>query len=147
MNLYEKLFILDTTLDEKTKEDQISKVERLIVDNGGEVLKTTNLGSRKLSYAIKKQEKGEYILLIFNAPPAAIAKLERFSKLAEPILKFMIIKIEKKKHIAAVMSSLDTEPPGTEATGDDVVKSEPVTTDDVVKSEPLTTEENKEDVQ
>ena len=49
MNLYEKLFILDTGLDEKAKEEQVAKVANLITDNGGEILKTTNLGARKLA--------------------------------------------------------------------------------------------------
>ncbi|MDO8281986.1 MAG: 30S ribosomal protein S6 [Thermodesulfovibrionia bacterium] len=141
MTLYEQLFILDTNLDEKVKEEQIAKVTGLIVENGGEILKTTNLGSRKLSYPIRKQEKGEYILLVFNSPPAAMAKLERLCKLSENILKFMIIKIEKKKHIAAVLKSLITEPVAepvadTEAAGDAVVTSEPAET-----------EETSEDVQ
>lgn len=140
MTLYEQLFILDTNLDEKTKEEQISKVTGLIVENGGEILKTTNLGSRKLSYPIKKQEKGEYILLVFNSPPAAMAKLERLCKLSENILKFMIIKIEKKKHIAAVLKSLITEPaaePVAEAAGGDTVAT----------SEPAEIKETSEDVQ
>ncbi|MBI4826747.1 MAG: 30S ribosomal protein S6 [Nitrospirae bacterium] len=141
MTLYEQLFILDTNLDEKTKEEQIAKVTGLIAENGGEILKTTNLGSRKLSYAVKKQEKGEYILLVFNAPPAAMAKLERLCKLSENILKFMIIKIEKKKHIAALMKSLIT-PAAAEPVADTGAAG-----DTAVISEPAETEETDEDVQ
>lgn len=143
MTLYEHLFILDPNLDEKVKEEQIAKVTGLIVENGGEILKTTNLGSRKLSYPIKKQEKGEYILLVFNSPPAAMAKLERMCKLSENILKFMIIKIEKKKHIAAVLKSLITEPAATAEPAADTEAAE----DSAVTSEPAETEETDEDVQ
>jgi small subunit ribosomal protein S6 len=151
MNLYEKLFILETGLDEKAKEEQVSKVEGVISENGGEVLKTTNLGVRKLAYPIKKQEKGDYILLIFNAPPAAIAKLERFCRLAEPILKFMIIKIEKKKHIAAVLSSINTaeatETPAAATEAAETPAAAEAAPGDAVENKPETTEETKEDVQ
>ncbi len=106
MNLYEKLIILDPNLDEKAREEQIGKVEEVITKQGGEILKSENLGRRKLAYEIKKRQKGDYILLLFKAPPSTIAELERFCRVVEPILKFIITKLKKKKQIAAVMSSL-----------------------------------------
>ncbi len=106
MNLYEKLFILDPNLDEKAREEQIGKVKEVIVKQGGEILKSENMGRRKLAYEIKKRQKGDYILLLFKAPPSAIAELERFCRVVEPVLKFIITKLKKKKQVAAVMSSL-----------------------------------------
>ncbi|MBI4843401.1 MAG: 30S ribosomal protein S6 [Nitrospirae bacterium] len=139
MNLYEHLFILDPNLEDKTKEEQISKIEGLITENGGTVLKTKNLGARKLSYTVKKHDKGEYILLLFNSPSESISKLERYCRLSEPILKYLIIKIEKKKHIASVMASLNAELSSAEAKPEDASKTAPVTS-------PAISEEKKEDV-
>ncbi len=159
MNLYENLFILDPALDDKVKEEQIAKVSSLITENGGEILKTTNLGTRKLAYAIRKQEKGEYILIVFNAPSPTIAKLERLSKLAEPILKFMFIKIEKKKHIASVIAAINKEAAAAaepaesapaETTAEPAETAPEATTEPAAaptETTPETTEETKEDVQ
>lgn len=105
MNFYENIIILDPNLDDKTIEDAIERVKNMIIKKGGEVLKSENWGHKKLAYGLKKQKKGIYILLLFKAPPSVIAELERFYKLFDPLLKFLVIKL-KKKQIEAVTSSL-----------------------------------------
>jgi small subunit ribosomal protein S6 len=106
MNLYEKVIILDPNLDEKAIEEIVGKVKGLITEQGGEILKSENWGQKKLAYELNKRDKGYYILLYFKAPPSAISKLEKFCRVTDPIIKFMIIKLRKKKQITAVMASL-----------------------------------------
>lgn len=146
MNLYEKLLILDSDLDDKVREEQVEKVKGLILKQGGEILKTENLGRRKLAYEIKKREKGNYILLLFNASPSTITELERYCKLAEPILKYIVIKLKKKKHIAAVMSSLNEKSTKGDAgmpAQERVSESIPKRRDDVTTGENMTTQDVK----
>ncbi len=108
MNLYENIIILDPNLDNKAIERAVEQVKNIIIKKGGEVLKSENWGHKKLAYEIKKQKKGTYILLLFKAPPTIITELERFYKVLDLLLKFMIIKL-KKKEIKAVLSSLSQE--------------------------------------
>jgi len=108
MNLYEKIMILDPGLDEEKIEEATQKVRDIIIRGGGEILKTENWGIRKLAYELNKREKGYYILLLFKSPPSLIPELERHARVTEEIVKIMIIKIYKKRHIEAIMASLET---------------------------------------
>lgn len=106
MNYYEKVMILDPNLDDSAVEDTVGKVKDLIVRQKGEVLKTENWGRRRLAYLLNKHQKGNYVLLLFKAPPSTIIELERFCKVVDAVIKFMVVKITKKKHLEAVLASL-----------------------------------------
>jgi small subunit ribosomal protein S6 len=114
MNIYEKIFILDPNLDDAAVESVVEKVKDVIVKQGGEVLKTENWGRRKLAYALNKRDKGCYILLLFQSPPKTISELERFCKVNDSVVKFMVVKLTKKKQIEAAM------PKSAESEGADV---------------------------
>lgn len=106
MNLYEKIMILNPGLDTKAVEETVEKVKEKITKQGGEILKSENWGTRKLAYVLNKHDKGIYILLLFKSPPSTILELERFCKVTDTIIKFMVVKLQKKKQIEAVMASL-----------------------------------------
>ncbi len=105
MNYYENIFILSPELDDNAVESALERVKNVILKNGGEILKTENWGRKKLAYDLKKQNKGVYLFLVFKSPSSAISELERFYKVLEPLLKFMVVKL-RKKQIEAMLSSL-----------------------------------------
>lgn len=106
MNYYEKVIIFDPNLDDSAVEETVGKVKDVIVRQGGEILKTENWGRRKLAYILNKHQKGNYIFLFFKAPSATIAELERFCKVVDSVIKFMVVKLTKKKQIESVLSAL-----------------------------------------
>ncbi|MCG2709847.1 MAG: 30S ribosomal protein S6 [Thermodesulfovibrionales bacterium] len=106
MNIYENIVILNASLGDEEIETASDKIKDLITNSGGEILKTDVWGRRKLAYEIKKQKKGFYLLLVFKSPSAAIKKLEDYYKVFDPVVKYMIIKLEKKQAEAALKSSL-----------------------------------------
>jgi small subunit ribosomal protein S6 len=106
MNLYEKIIILDANLEDTAADETVGKIRDIIINQGGEILKTEKLGRRKLAYELNKHQKGNYILLLFKSPPPTIAELEKQCKIMDPVIKFMVIKLTKKKQIEAVMASL-----------------------------------------
>ena len=139
MNYYENIMIIDPNLNEKETEKAVERVKGVISKSGGEILKSENLGIRKLAYDVNKQKKAAYILLLFKSPPTAILELERFYKVFDPVLKFIVIKL-KKKQTAAALASLEASaktdikniPPGTAkktevSSGPEPTRSEEVT--------------------
>ena len=68
---------------------------KLIADNGGEVKKRENWGLRNLAYRMNKNRKGHYVLFNIDAPPAAIAELERNLRINEDILRFLTVRVEE----------------------------------------------------
>ncbi len=103
MNFYENVLILDPNLDDKETEGVIGRVKDVIVKQGGEVLKIENWGCKKTAYEVKKNKKGLYMLLLFTAPPNTVAALEKLYRVFDPVLKFMVIKLKKKKQIKAAL--------------------------------------------
>jgi small subunit ribosomal protein S6 len=97
MNIYENMVILNAAISDEEADAAINKVKEVITGQGGEVLKVDVWGRRKLSYEIKKQKKGLYVLLFYKAPSPTIKKLEEFYKVFDSILKFMVIKLGTKQ--------------------------------------------------
>ena len=106
MNLYEKIVILNPDLDDSATSETIDRIKNIIIKQGGEILKTENWGRRKLAYELNRHEKGNYFLLLFKSPPSTILELEKLYKVVDAIIKFMVVKITRKKQIESVMASL-----------------------------------------
>lgn len=102
MNVYENIVIFNAALSEEALEAANKKVKDLIIAGGGEILKTDLWGRRKLGYEINKHKQGHFILYLFRSPSTAVRPLEDLYKIFEPVIKYMIIKLEKKQREAAV---------------------------------------------
>ena len=98
---YETMFIVKPTLTEEETQAQIDLVKANIEKNGGEIVAVDDMGSRPLAYEIEKNKRGYYYVVYFKAPTASILELERTYRINEEILRFIFIKYEKKKEIAA----------------------------------------------
>lgn len=112
MNIYENIVILKASLPDEEINASISKIKDITVSSGGEVLMTDTWGRRKLAYEINKQKKGFYILMIYKTPPATIKKLEKFYKVFDPVVKYMIIKLGPKqiKHLESIQTAEAEQP-------------------------------------
>jgi small subunit ribosomal protein S6 len=105
MNYYEKVLIVDPNLDDAAVEEIVGKIKDIITKQSGEIIKVDNWGRRKLAYELNKQQKGNYVLLHFKAPPPTILEIEKYCGLVDTIIKFMILKITKKKQIDAILQA------------------------------------------
>ncbi len=104
MNIYENIIILNASLSDEDIEAASGKIKDLITSSGGEILKVDAWGRKKLAFEIKKQKKGFYLLLLFKAPSPTIKKLEDYYKVLDSVIKFMVLKLERKQAEAAVQS-------------------------------------------
>lgn len=95
MRDYETIFILNPNIDEEEAEKVNLKMQEVLTSNGGELLRVEKWGKRRLAYEVKKQKKGNYILIRYQAESAAVAELERNFKMSDPVIKFMTIRLEK----------------------------------------------------
>ncbi len=107
MSYYENLIIIDPDLGEEEIRKATERVRDVIIKSGGEVIREESMGVKKLAYNVKKHKNGLYVLLIFKAPPSTILELERFYKVFDPVLKFLIVKL-RKKETAVLLTSLKT---------------------------------------
>ena len=94
MRTYESIFIVHPEVVGDDQTAIIDKYKTILSDQGAEVLKLENWGVRTLAYPVKKQTKGCYVLVIFDAEPTVIAEYERRMRIDEKVIKFQTIILE-----------------------------------------------------
>ena len=95
MQQYETVIILTPLLSEEAVKEVLTKFNKLMKDNGAEIIHEDNWGLRKLAYPIQKKTTGHYHLIEFTAPGEFINKLEVEYKRDERIMRFLTISLDK----------------------------------------------------
>ena len=96
MNGYEFMFILDPTLDDAASLAVVERVEGIVKGQGGEIVSLKPWERRRLAYPIAGHHEGLYILCYFDAPPASIRGIESRVRLAEGVLRFIVLRTDKE---------------------------------------------------
>jgi small subunit ribosomal protein S6 len=95
MREYEVVLIAHPDLDETNLNTAIEKVKTWITDASGNVVKVDKWGKRRLTFAIRKQREGQYVLVVAQMNPTFTIELERNLRFLEPIMRFMITAVEE----------------------------------------------------
>jgi small subunit ribosomal protein S6 len=95
VNTYETLFIIHPELEESEIEKSIEMVQDVISTGGGKILKVDKWGKQQLAYMIQKKREGYYVLIYFEAPPTLIVELNRRYKLADTIIRNLVVQLNK----------------------------------------------------
>lgn len=64
---------------------------------GVEIEKEEPFGDRDLTYEVKKQKRGRFLLLTIKSNPAKIADLDAQFKFNTNLLKYLFVLVEEKK--------------------------------------------------
>src|SRR5260221_12614693 len=106
MALYETVFIARQDISATQVEALTDTFATVIAEGKGEVKKREYWGLRTLAFRIKKNRKGHYVLFNLDAPPAAVAEMERTMGINEDVLRFMTIRVDAlEEGPSAVMQS------------------------------------------
>ncbi len=100
MRSYEVIFILDPALADDGVEAAVVAAKAVLAKAGGEVAEVQKWGKKRLAYDIKKRREGHYVYFRAQAPGKAVAELERHLKIAEPVLKYITVLMEKPRRKA-----------------------------------------------
>ena len=93
MNKYESIIIINPNCTDEALKALEDKFTGLINENG-KVESVENMGKKKLAYDIKKNSEATYLVINFEAKPDSIAELERNYRIADEILKFIVVRKE-----------------------------------------------------
>jgi small subunit ribosomal protein S6 len=95
MPFYENVFIARQDISPAQAETLADTFTGIVKEQGGDVTKREYWGLRSLTYRIKKNRKGHYILLNVDAPPAAVHEMERNMRLNEDVLRFLTVRVDE----------------------------------------------------
>jgi len=88
---YELLFVVVPSVEQEPLNAFVQRIGDLISGSGGSVEKGVVLGRRRLAYPIKNYTDGIYVLFWFQAEGPVLAALNRELRLAEPVLRHIIV--------------------------------------------------------
>src|SRR5689334_24869279 len=92
MALYEHLLIARQDISAQQVDALATHLKTIVEGEGGKIEKQAYWGLRGLAYRIKKNRKGQYVLLNINEPAAAVIELERQLKFNEDVLRYLTVK-------------------------------------------------------
>jgi small subunit ribosomal protein S6 len=95
MALYEHIYLARQDVSQQQVEELTGSLSEILATNGGKIAKTEYWGLKGLSYRIRKNRKAHYTLLNIDAPPAAVAEMERQMRINEDILRFMTVRVDE----------------------------------------------------
>jgi len=96
VNQYEIAILFDPDLDVDL-DKATTKVEKIITDNAGKVVKTDNWGRKKLAYPISKHDSAVYVFYTAEIPGESVRKIEGILNITDEVIRFLIVRPDLKK--------------------------------------------------
>ena len=95
MPLYENVFIARQDISGAQVDALADGFTQLISEQGGEIKKREYWGLRNLAYRMKKNRKGHYVMFNLDAPPPAVAEMERTMRINEDVLRYLTLRVDQ----------------------------------------------------
>ncbi|WP_125573831.1 30S ribosomal protein S6 [Levilactobacillus huananensis] len=92
---YEITYIIRPDLDDGAKTALVERFDKVITDNGAEVIGSKDWSKRRFAYEIGGFNEGIYHIITVNASDdEALNEFDRLAKINDGILRHMIVKRE-----------------------------------------------------
>ncbi len=96
MRSYQSVLILKPDYDDTQVQENTDSISEMIKEQGGSCLKIDNWGKKRLAYKVKKNRFGIYLNIYHTCENLNVVKLETKYRLFDPIIKYLIIRLEDK---------------------------------------------------
>ncbi|MGO1117123.1 30S ribosomal protein S6 [Rhodovibrionaceae bacterium A322] len=100
MAFYESVFIARQDISTTQVEQLADELTEVLKTGGAEVAKREMWGLKSLTYRIKKNRKGHYVLFNIDGSSEAVAEYERIMRFNEDVIRYMTVRVNE----------LDSEP-------------------------------------
>lgn len=104
MKEYELTVLLHPDL-EIDLEKPLAKVEQILADNGGKVIKKDNWGKRKLAYPIRKEDFAVYVYYEIEMPAEGLLKVNNTFNITDEVLRFLLVNKDPRAEKAAAAAA------------------------------------------
>ena len=106
---YESVTILRPETGKPEIADLITRMQRVVNERGGRLLKIDSWGMRVLAYPIKHHRKGIYLYWRFLGGSDMVAEFERHMRLSDRVVRFYTVRIDEDVDPAARPSEVTDE--------------------------------------
>ena len=101
MRKFETLLLISPELATDARDALLTGLREVIEREGGSISVADHWGMRDLAYPVRKQMRGYYVRLEYNAPATCVAELERNVRFHEEIFKFLTVRLDETAEEAA----------------------------------------------
>ncbi len=95
MRRYELMLVIRPDVADDRSQALVDRTTRQLVASGAQIVKVAPWGRRRLAYQIDRHREGSYQIILFEAPPTAIAELEHTLQITEEVLRHLVTRVER----------------------------------------------------
>ena len=95
MRRYELMLVIRPDAPDDLVQALIDRQTRTIVTAGGQIIKVSPWGRRRLAYKIGPHNEASYFIIVFDAPSEAVAELERGLNITEEVLRHLVTRVDR----------------------------------------------------
>ncbi|MDR0617413.1 MAG: 30S ribosomal protein S6 [Endomicrobium sp.] len=106
---YESTFIVSPELPLENVEKLTAKTTKIVESAKGVVKSVQQLGKKRLAYPINKFREGSYVFMELTGNGEMVSALENFFKFNDSVIRFMTVKVEKKKVVVKPAKDVNTD--------------------------------------
>ncbi len=93
---YELGFILNPEVSEEQTRAILDRVEQVVANHGGQIVRVNQWGRRRLAYPIEHHRDGYYTFVDMILTPETVIELERTLKVSEEVLRHLVKRRDPK---------------------------------------------------
>lgn len=90
---YETIYVSRADITEDKQKQLFNRLESIVSEHGGRMLRVDDWGVRKTAYPIQKHSKAHYMQLTYAGAPGVVAQVERILRMLDEIMKFFSLKV------------------------------------------------------
>ena len=114
MRRYETLFIVTPDSSDEDLKAVATKLQGIVTGMNGIVSSYDEQGKKRLAYSVKKQNKGNYMLMDYVGSSDLVAEVERNMRLDDRVLKYLTVKLADKVDPESVKKHVPEPPEAAE---------------------------------
>lgn len=93
---YELGFILNPEVSEEQTRAILERIELIVNNHDGQVVKVNQWGRRRLAYPIEHHRDGHYVFIDMILTPETVLELDRTLKVSEEVLRHLVTRRDPK---------------------------------------------------
>ncbi len=96
MRNYELMYIIRPNIEEEEQKSVIETFNNTLTNNGAEIEKVDELGSKRLAYEINDFRDGYYVVVYFKGDENSVNEFERQAKFSDDIIRHIVVRLDEK---------------------------------------------------
>jgi len=93
---YELGLIFNPEVSEEETRALLGRLEQIVANDGGQIVKMNQWGKKRLAYPIEHQRDGLYVFIDLMLTPETVAEIERTLKVSEVVLRHLMKRRDPK---------------------------------------------------